>query len=70
MPKDTITIRHNGSGKEVEYPLLKGTLGSDIADLRTINKDLGIFTYDPGFTVTASCKSKITYIDGDKGILL
>ena len=70
MPKETITIRHNGSGKEVEYPLLKGTLGSDIADLRTINKDLGIFTYDPGFTVTASCKSKITYIDGDKGILL
>lgn len=70
MSNDTLLIKHKGSGKEVEYPLLKGVLGADTADLRTLNKDFGCFSYDPGFTVTASCKSKITYIDGDKGILL
>jgi citrate synthase len=70
MSNDTLLIRHSSSGKEVEYPLLKGTLGADTADIRNLNKDLGCFTYDPGFIVTASCKSKITYIDGDQGILL
>lgn len=70
MSNDTLLIKHTGSGKEVEYPLLKAVLGADTADLRGLYKDLGFFSYDPGFTVTASCKSKITYIDGDKGILL
>ncbi len=70
MSNDTLLIRHTGSGKEAEYPLLKGTLGTDTADVRTLYKDVGCFTYDPGFNATASCKSKITFIDGDKGILL
>ncbi|OAI25372.1 citrate synthase [Methylomonas koyamae] len=70
MSNETLTVRHNATGKEVEYPLLKGSLGADTADIRSLNKDLGCFTYDPGFIATASCKSKITYIDGDKGILL
>jgi citrate synthase len=70
MSNDSLLIKHTGSGKEVEYPLLKGSLGSDTTDLRSLNKDFGCFSFDPGFTVTASCKSKITYIDGEKGILL
>jgi len=49
---------------------LKGSLGADTVDIRSLNKDLGCFTYDPGFIATAACKSKITYIDGDNGILL
>ncbi|WKJ92435.1 citrate synthase [Methylomonas montana] len=70
MSNDTLLVRHNATGKEVEYPLLKGSLGADTVDIRSLNKDLGCFTYDPGFIATAACKSKITYIDGDKGILL
>lgn len=70
MSNDKLLIKHTGSGKEVEYPLLAGALGAETADIRNLNKDLGCFTYDPGFTATASCKSKITFIDGDKGILL
>ena len=70
MSNDTLLVRHNATGKEVEYPLLKGSLGADTVDIRSLNKDLGCFTYDPGFIATAACKSKITYIDGDNGILL
>lgn len=70
MANDALLIQHTGTGKQVEYPLLEGTLGADTADIRNLNKDLGCFTYDPGFIATAACKSKITYIDGEKGILL
>ena len=70
MSKDTLSIRHNRTGKEVEYPLLSGSLGKDTVDIRSLYKDLDCFTYDPGFIATASCKSHITYIDGDKGVLL
>jgi citrate synthase len=70
MSNDTLQVRHSVSGKQAEYPLLKGVLGADCADLRALSKDLGCYSYDPGFTITASCKSKITFIDGDKGILL
>ncbi|MGZ4960592.1 MAG: citrate synthase [Methylomonas sp.] len=70
MADDALLIRHTGNGKEAEYPLLKGTLGDDTADIRSLHKDLGCFTYDAGFMATASCTSKITYIDGEKGILL
>jgi citrate synthase len=62
----TLTIE----GAQHELPLLKGTLGPDVADITSLYQDSGTFTYDPGFTSTASCESKITYIDGDKGILL
>jgi len=70
MSKDSLSIRHNRTGKTVEYPLLQGTLGKETVDIRAIHKDLDCFTYDPGFTATASCKSHITFIDGDKGVLL
>jgi len=53
----------------IEFPVLSGTLGPDVIDVRSLIAS-GRFTYDPGFMSTASCESKITYIDGDKGILL
>lgn len=53
----------------VELPVLSGTIGPDVIDVRSL-VDNDIFTYDPGFMSTAACESKITYIDGDKGILL
>jgi len=61
-------IRIEG-GKEIELPVLSATLGSDVIDIRNLGKH-GLFTYDPGYVSTASCSSKITFIDGDKGILL
>ncbi|WP_375609502.1 MULTISPECIES: citrate synthase [unclassified Bartonella] len=56
--------------KKVELPLRKGTSGPEVIEIASLYKKTDIFTYDPGFTSTASCESKITYIDGDKGILL
>ncbi|WP_273755292.1 MULTISPECIES: citrate synthase [unclassified Bartonella] len=56
--------------KKVELPLRKGTSGPEVIEIASLYKKTNIFTYDPGFTSTASCESKITYIDGDKGILL
>jgi citrate synthase len=57
-------------GKSLELPVLKGTLGPDVVDVRKLYGEADVFTYDPSFTSTASCESKITFIDGDKGILL
>lgn len=57
-------------GKTYELPVLKGTEGPDVVDIRKLYAESDAFTYDPGFTSTASCESKITFIDGDKGILL
>jgi citrate synthase len=54
----------------VENPVLKGTVGPDVVDIRKFYAQTGAFTYDPGFTSTASCESQITYIDGDEGVLL
>ena len=68
--KDTITITHNGTGQTWELPIHKGTEGPDVVDVRKFYADTGMFTYDPGFTSTGSCESKITFIDGDKGVLL
>jgi len=56
-------------GEEIELPVLSGTLGPDVIDIRNLGKH-GVFTYDPGFMSTGSCSSKITFIDGDEGILL
>ena len=53
----------------MKYPVLKGTEGPNVLDIRSLYKETGMFTYDPGFTSTASCASSITYIDGNKGIL-
>ncbi|TPV61064.1 citrate synthase [Aestuariibacter sp. GS-14] len=55
--------------KEIELPILSGTAGQDVIDIRALGKH-GYFTYDPGFLATGSCESSITYIDGDKGVLL
>ncbi len=55
-------------GRSIELPILSGTLGSDVIDIHNLSK-LGVFTYDPAFFVTASCTSKITFIDGDAGLL-
>ena len=55
--------------KEVNFPVMEGTLGPDVIDIRSLLKETGAFTFDPGFTSTASCESKITFIDGDKGQL-
>jgi citrate synthase len=60
----------NAGGKSVELPVLKPTLGNDCVDVSRLTRETGLFTYDSGFTATASCKSAITYIDGDKGVLL
>ncbi len=57
-------------GVEVEAQVRSGTIGPDVIDIRKLYAQTGVFTYDPGFTSTASCDSAITYIDGDEGILL
>jgi citrate synthase len=59
----TLTV----DGKTVEFPVMTGTHGQDVIDIRTLGGKTGLFTYDSGFLSTASCKSKITFIDGDKG---
>lgn len=53
-----------------QFPVLQGTLGPSVIDIRSLYRDMGVFTYDPGYTSTASCESKITYIDGERGELL
>jgi citrate synthase len=69
-PQGSITITLDGTNKSTTLPLLGGTLGPHVADIRKLYGDLGIFTFDPGYGATASCESTITYIDGDAGILL
>lgn len=64
--KATITI----DGKTIELPIIQGSFGPDALDIRSFYQETGLFCYDPGFLSTASCSSGITYIDGDKGILL
>ena len=70
VSSDGFTLTDNKSGKSYELPVLKGTLGPDVIDVRKLYGDTGCFTYDPGFTSTGSCESKITFIDGEEGILL
>ena len=64
-----ILTLEDGSEQQIDLPLQEGTLGPDVVDVGQLTS-AGYFTYDPGFTSTASCESKITYIDGDQGILL
>ncbi|MDA8051284.1 MAG: citrate synthase [Rhodospirillales bacterium] len=70
MANGSVTISLDGTNKSLTLPLLNGSLGPPVADIRKLYGNLGIFTYDPGYGETASCESKITYIDGDLGILL
>jgi citrate synthase len=67
---ETVTLIDNISGKQVHLPLLSGAIGPKVIDIRRLYAETGFFTYDPGYTATGSTESKITYIDGDKGILL
>ena len=64
------TAAFSVDGKAVEFSVMSGTHGNDVIDIRPLGAKTGLFTYDPGFLSTASCQSKITYIDGDKGELL
>ena len=66
----TVTLTLDGTDRRATLPLIDGTLGPSVADIRKLSADLGIFTFDPGYGGTAACDSKITYIDGDEGILL
>ena len=65
--KATLTL---GSNQQAHLPVRSGTIGPDVINVGRLYRDTGCFTYDPGFTSTANCSSKITYIDGDRGILL
>ncbi|MCK5814096.1 MAG: citrate synthase [Cocleimonas sp.] len=67
--KDTITLIDNSTGKEIDLPILRPSNGIPTVDVRSLYRDLGYFTYDPGFLSTASCSSAITYLDGLKGDL-
>ena len=70
MPKDTVTITDNRTGKQYELPIEHGAIrAADLRQIKTSDDDFGLMAYDPAFTNTASCKSRITFIDGDKGIL-
>lgn len=69
MP-DTLTITDNRTGKQYEIPISHGTIKAmDLRQIKVTNDDLGLMSYDPAFMNTASCQSKITFIDGDAGIL-
>src|SRR5690349_23505886 len=64
------TAKLSIEGKTLDLPIRHGTLGPDVFEISKLYNEGGVFTYDPGFTSTASCESKITYIDGDEGVLL
>lgn len=62
--------KFSADGKDIDCPVLSGSVGPDVVDIRKFYAQTGMFTYDPGFTSTASCESALTYIDGDEGVLL
>lgn len=70
MSKRSLTVHDPASNKTAELFLIDGTMGRPTVDIRTLSSELEYFTFDPGFVSTASCKSEITYIDGDSGTLL
>ena len=70
MADKAITLTNTSNNSSIDLTLRKGTIGPEVVDISTLYKELGLFTYDPGFVSTASCESGITYIDGDEGILL
>jgi citrate synthase len=70
MANDSIILTRQSSGDSLELELNRGTIGPPAADISSLYREAGIFTYDPGFMATASCHSAITYIDGEQGILL
>ncbi|MCQ8104468.1 citrate synthase [Methylomonas sp. SURF-2] len=70
MAENYVSLTEDDKEKASKLPIMDGTMGPSVVDIRSLYAQTGYFTYDPGFTSTASCSSKITYIDGDNGILL
>jgi len=68
--RETVTLIDNATGRRVELPVRRGTHGPAVIEIGRLYKELGYFTYDPGFLSTASCRSAITFIDGEQGVLL
>src|SRR5688500_4046971 len=68
MSDQSVTLGIDGTNHN--FPVLDGSVGPEVVDIRKFYGETGKFTYDPGFTSTASCQSRITFIDGEKGILL
>ncbi len=68
--KRTATLSFDAGGESIELPVMSGTMGPDVIDIRKLHAKSGMFTYDPGFLSTASNSSEITFIDGGKGVLL
>ncbi|MEQ8231632.1 MAG: citrate synthase [Gammaproteobacteria bacterium] len=66
----SVTITDSATGKSVECPVLEGEYGAPVIDIRALYKELGMFTFDVGYGSTASCRSAITYLDGEEGVLL
>ncbi len=70
MPRDTLTVIDNRTGKSYEIPITDSSIrAKDLRQIKTSGDEYGLLSYDPGFTNTASCPSRITFIDGDRGIL-
>ena len=70
MSDRTVQLSDAASGKTASLPVVSGSLGDPAIDIGKLNKDTGLFTFDPGFVATASTRSAITFIDGDEGVLL
>ena len=67
MATRQFTLTDNSTGKSSTLEALSPTVGPDVLNIAPMAKDHGVYTFDPGFMATASCESKVTYIDGDKG---
>ena len=68
--RKTYELNNPATGVRAQLPVRSGTIGPECLDIANLAKDQGVFTFDPGYSATASCESKITYIDGDAGVLL
>ncbi|HEX3862860.1 MAG TPA: citrate synthase [Stellaceae bacterium] len=66
----SMTLTDNATGKSIDLPVIEGSVGPKVIDVRKLYAQTGYFTYDPGFMATAACRSSITYIDGDEGVLM
>src|SRR5690348_16115828 len=66
----SMTLTDDTTGKSVKLPVIDGSVGPKVIDVRKLYGQTGLFTYDPGFMATAACRSSITFIDGDEGILM
>lgn len=70
MPADKLVVTDESTGKSTDLPVISGSMGLPTVDIKSLPKDLGYYTYDSGFGATAACQSSITFIDGNKGVLM